>query len=424
MDVYTTSSSLLSPGRIGQAAWSDRLEERAKTLQQANDASFIVETYHRYAALYGLNPDLALGQFCEETGSGTSDRWIRQRNACGLGITDDSVEGRNFETIPIGIQAHLEHQCSYAYGADNCPVNHRMMQDNRHFFHDSNSLLSHLQEPKPGRRWAEKPDYVGRILAIANALLPQEAPSMSVVKPPMSTMPSPNKGGYATPHKPEAICWHVTVGGAAGSLSWLTNPASNASSNYLVDRTGKIYELVPPTESAWANGQLNKPDMANPVIKGWVDGKLNPNTRTISIECERITSANEQPGGFTAPQHDSLVALSAWLCATLGIAPDRTHVIGHYQIDSVSRQHCPGLAPAEWAAWIAEIAALVNPPAPAPSGMMQPVVTKGQDWGGKGKLISEEVTVVNDTDPQNPVYYSKLKRYEAAGVVMEEWREV
>ena len=191
---------------------------------------------------------------------------------------------------------------------------------------------------------------------------------MSVPKPPMDTShPSPNKGGYNAPHKPEALCWHVTVGGAAGSLAWLTNPASNASANYLIDRAGKIYELVPPGESAWANGQLNKPDVANPVIKGWVDNHINPNTRTISIENERTTSANEQPGGFTEAQHKSLVALSAWLCATLGIAPDRTHIIRHGQIDSVTRAHCPGLAESEMQAWVGEIAALVNG-APPPNG--------------------------------------------------------
>jgi N-acetyl-anhydromuramyl-L-alanine amidase AmpD len=240
-------------------------------------------------------------------------------------------------------------------------------------------------------------------------------------KPPMTTKPSPNKGGYATPHKPEAIVWHVTVGGAAGSLSWLTNPASNASANYLIDRTGKVYELVPPTESAWANGLLSKPDYANPVIKGWVDSGVNPNTRTVSIECERITSANEQPGGFTEPQRKALVGLSAWLCSSLGIKPDRQHIIGHRSVDSVTRLHCPGLSEGEWDAWVGEIAALVSPPAPAPSGMMEPVITERVVWGGKGRLVAQTVTVANTADGK---YYERKVRYDATGMVLEEWREV
>lgn len=414
MGLYTPQSSLLSPGRIGQKAWYEALVPRCG----AESAFMVASTYHRLAPRFGINPDLALAQACEECAWFTSDRWRKQSNPCGLGITADDVPGHRFPTPFDGMSAHIEHLCCYAYTASACPVDHGALFDFRHSFHDGNPALSHLQDDT--RKWATKPGYVGRILAIANSLLPKET-SMSVPKPPTTPKPSPNKGGYTTPHKPEAIVWHVTVGGAAGSLSWLTNPASNASANYLIDRTGKIYELVPPTESAWANGLLSKPDYANPVIKGWVDSGVNPNTRTVSIECERLTSANEQPGGFTSPQRNALVALSAWLCASLGIKPDRQHIIGHCSIDSVTRLHCPGIAESEWAAWVGEIAALVNPQPPAPSAMMEPVITERQDWGGKGKLIAEEVTVQNT---ESGKYYSQKKRYEATGVVLEGWREV
>jgi len=226
-------------------------------------------------------------------------------------------------------------------------------------------------------------------------------------KPPMTSRPSPNKNGYATPRKPEAIVWHVTVGGAAGSLSWLTNPDSNASANYLIDRAGKIYELVPPGESAWANGAVKSPDLGNPVVAAWIKAGINPNTRTVSIECERLASANEQPGSFTEPQRKALVGLSAWLCATLGIKPDRNHIIGHRSIDSVTRLHCPGIAESEWDAWVGEIAALVNPPAPpapAPApfqhapGFIGPPIRDTFDWGGDsaGIITKRVLEVYND----------------------------
>jgi hypothetical protein len=200
---------------------------------------------------------------------------------------------------------------------------------------------------------------------------------MAVAKPPMNTTyRSPNRGGYSSPHRPEAIVWHVTVGGAAGSLSWLCSPASNASSNYLIDRAGTIYELVPPTESAWANGAVNKPDMGNPVIAGWINAPVNPNARSISVEHERTQSANNKPGGFTEAQHRATVNLGAWLCQEFGIPATRTNIIRHAQLDSVNRQYCPGLAEDEMIAWIGEIAALVGSTAP-PSNQTVPVPAPG-----------------------------------------------
>lgn len=183
---------------------------------------------------------------------------------------------------------------------------------------------------------------------------------MAVQQPPMLTSPrSPNTNQYSTPHHPEALCWHVTVGSAQGSIGWLCNPDSGASANYLIDRAGVIYELVPPTVSAWANGAVNKPDMGNPLIAGWVNAHINPNTRSISVEHERLQSANNQPGGFTEAQHHSTVALGAWLCERFGIPANRTTIFGHRSIDSVDRYYCPGLAESEWDQWVGEIAALV-----------------------------------------------------------------
>lgn len=194
-----------------------------------------------------------------------------------------------------------------------------------------------------------------------NPLSPQEAHMVN--KPPINTShPSPNRNGYGGTRRADAIVWHVTVGGLAGTLSWLTSPASAASANYVIGKDGTIYELVPPDQDAWANGVVKSPDLSNPVIAGWLAENVNFNQRTISVEHERLTSANEQPGGFTEAQHQATVRLAAWLCQEFGIPPDRQHIIRHGQIDSVNRAHCPGLAESEMVAWIGEIAALVNAP--------------------------------------------------------------
>lgn len=178
MTPYTPQSSLLSPGRIGQARWSAALHEGSQNRTEGpplarEEAQRIADLYHWAVRGLGLNPDLALAQACEECAYFTSDRWRRQHNPCGLGITDSDVPGHDFISAANGIQAHLEHLCCYAYRADECPAPHnpRTGLDIRHHFHDGDPRLSHLQEPKPGRRWAEKPGYVARILAICNRLL-------------------------------------------------------------------------------------------------------------------------------------------------------------------------------------------------------------------------------------------------------------
>lgn len=169
MAPYTASSSLLSPGRIGQARWADALGQRCGPIMAASVATI----YHTEAARRGLNPDLALAQACEECAWFTSGRWLHQWNPCGLGITSDDVLGVDFKTPENGIRAHLDHLCCYAYGAD-CPVDMFITQDPRHSFHDANPALSHLQDDT--RKWATKPGYVSRILAIVNRLLPPDEP--------------------------------------------------------------------------------------------------------------------------------------------------------------------------------------------------------------------------------------------------------
>lgn len=89
---------------------------------------------------------------------------------------------------------------------------------------------------------------------------------MAVPQPKIVSRPSPNRNGYSAPHNPQALCLHITAGSGASALSWLTNPDSNASANYLNMEDGTLYELVPPTESAWTNGAVNKPNYGNPVV--------------------------------------------------------------------------------------------------------------------------------------------------------------
>jgi N-acetyl-anhydromuramyl-L-alanine amidase AmpD len=279
------------------------------------------------------------------------------------------------------------------------------------------------------------PKYAGADLTTVRQVLPKYAPSsdsndpdayaraalakieewvgattVALSKPTVISKPSPNRNGYAGTRRVDAVIWHVTAGGFAGSLGWLTNPSSGASANYLINKDGAIYELVPPDQDAWANGAVAKPDTSNPLIPKWLGEKVNFNQRTVSIETVREESANERPGGFTEAQHRALVALTAWLCQTFRLTPDRTHIFGHRTIDSVNRPHCPGLAEAEWDAWVGEIKALVQgstpPPQPPPPfqhapGFLGPPLIDHFDWSqgipdAAGIITHRMLRVFND----------------------------
>lgn len=256
----------------------------------------------------------------------------------------------------------------------------------------------------PGADSNDPESYIAAVLArIAawggTAAQAAQGGRMTVPQPTVISRPSPNRGGYASPHDPQALCLHITAGSGASALSWLTNPASQVSANYLNLEDGTLYELVPPTASAWANGAVNKPNMANPVIARALQAGRNLNTATISVENAGQTSAG-RGGSLSAAQVRSLIALCAWLCQRFGIPPDRDHIIPHAYVDSVNRPYCPGFSETEWASWVGQIAALVRgatTPTTAPAATIAGGVQPG---GGDVRIPAAGVTTVEVVDGQ------------------------
>lgn len=188
-----------------------------------------------------------------------------------------------------------------------------------------------------------------------------------ITKPSVVDAPSPNCWLPDSSRRVEAIVWHITQG--SDSLGWLRSPTSEVSSNYLIARDGTIYELVEPRRgSAWGNGPIKEPNLANPVIAGWVQVGANPNRRTVSIEHEGLSS-NNHGGSLMTEQVDATIRLTAWLCQEFRLPADQMHVLGHYEINDVDKHYCPGFSASEWESWIGQVAALVagqaTPPAPA-----------------------------------------------------------
>lgn len=136
----------------------------------------------------------------------------------------------------------------------------------------------------------------------------------------------------------DAIVVHVASGTCPGADSWFKNPASQVAAHFIVCRDGSIHQYVEVGDAAWQAGIVNKPDLSNPIIGSWVNDGINPNRRTVGIETE--LSVGDHIDDYPAMKQ-SLELLVGWLSQTLSIPLDRTHVIGHYQIDSVNRAADP-----------------------------------------------------------------------------------
>ncbi len=164
--------------------------------------------------------------------------------------------------------------------------------------------------------------------------------------------PSPNRGYAQGRRIVRALTWHVTDGRGESALSWLTNPASGASSNYLVMDDGQIHCLVPGQDAAWANGRVEMPNTSLLVVRETVYAGINPNLVTVSIEVAGVPRWRGGPG-WSPKQRNVLVELSARLCWRFGLTADRQHILAHSDWDSIQRRGCPGLTAVEMAELIA-----------------------------------------------------------------------
>ena len=107
------------------------------------------------------------------------------------------------------------------------------------------------------------------------------------------------------------IVIHVSEGGFLGTVSWLRDPRAHASANFVVDRNGRVQELVPLHDIAWHSGN-------------WA-----VNEQSIGIENVGFTG---DPSGFTAAEYRATARLAAVVARRALMPIDRQHIIGHYQV--------------------------------------------------------------------------------------------
>lgn len=140
---------------------------------------------------------------------------------------------------------------------------------------------------------------------------------------------------------PQLIVLHIADGTYEGTKAWEMNSASQTSSHFIVGQDGKICQVVPIEYAAWTQGVVN--GATSSVVK-----KLggNPNQYCVSIECEGYYSKTQ--GALTEAQLESVVWLIQYIQDYVlknfshTIPSRRDYIIGHCEINSVTRPNCPG----------------------------------------------------------------------------------
>ena len=153
-----------------------------------------------------------------------------------------------------------------------------------------------------------------------------------------NTVNKSSRNGY----KPMFICWHIADGTYNGTITWERNSSSQVSSHFVLGKNGEVAQLVPLDMAAWTQGGIRNP--THPYVKS--HPSVNPNQYCVSIECEGFWK--ETKGKLTDAQFNSAVDLTKHIVSevkklyNVDIPIDREHIIGHCEINTVTRSHCPG----------------------------------------------------------------------------------
>jgi len=135
-------------------------------------------------------------------------------------------------------------------------------------------------------------------------------------KPPVINAPSPNANSRGGADIDTIVLHHTGSNNGAGDLAWMRNPQSQVSAHYMLDRDGKIYQLVGDEKRAWHAG------------KGELHGvPTDVNGRSIGIE---IVNDGSGKTAFTDAQYKSLTQLVGYLKQEHKVPAN--NIVGHKDV--------------------------------------------------------------------------------------------
>lgn len=167
-----------------------------------------------------------------------------------------------------------------------------------------------------------------------------------------------------------SVVEHITDGD--DSRGWLQHADNQSSVHFLIREemrngvlVGVIYQFMPITWAAWGNGRTspNNPFMPS-WAKAYVARGININHATVSVEHERNWPFSTMMDG---PMLEASLRLHKWLASVAPtIKRNREYIIGHFQIDHITRAHCPGGVGGALFPFDQIIQAMQSPGLPAP----------------------------------------------------------
>ena len=106
-----------------------------------------------------------------------------------------------------------------------------------------------------------------------------------------------------------------------------------ASSNYIVDKDGTIYELIDPDQAAWTHGDVNNP---LPSAQYLIDaGGGDPNMSAVGIEIVNKGNRDGDYEPYTPEQVEALKYLTAYLVDRYDLPRIPIATSGHNEINSI-----------------------------------------------------------------------------------------
>jgi len=146
-------------------------------------------------------------------------------------------------------------------------------------------------------------------------------------------------GHGGVPNRPRAFVLHTPEEPAddyPGTPKWFQqyHPERRGSTHYFVSWTGDVYQCVPESWGAIANG-FNPGNPQRLSYPSWAGG-FSLNWQTLSVEIEGYAHNIHNTMIVGGPQWQALLRLIRHRCGAWGIPLDREHIPGHYQL-SVDR---------------------------------------------------------------------------------------
>jgi hypothetical protein len=313
------------------------------------------------------------GQWCCETGQGTSSYWIKNLNPGGLRITFSGEVSNTWANGRVAALGMLHRLCLYIYGTAPDAISDGLPFDPAPQAVGQAGYLGIAKKIQDlSTRWAADPNYANVIQQRLNAAFVSgsDAPGTPTGAPPVSTpttivfgrVPYPQviESHFAesnpwisvgAPPVPEAVVWHRMVGTWEGTNSYGHSGNFATSYGISVQATdgvgGKIYEWIDPNSNLYG-------ESSGPVSAPYGDGLALVNKVGIP-SVNRMSKAIEISGNYETPVDQAakhaVAALTAYYADKKKIAWDqfplvpgenRSFVVWHQELTIGTGKVCPG----------------------------------------------------------------------------------